>query len=73
MNGRANFGDKTNVPYEVFEYRPGESLYLVSATADWSVYVSVDGHRLNVIELDGFPIHPKTLDSLMLSPGETAR
>ena len=73
VNGRANFGENQNVPLEIFEYRAGESLYLVSATADWSVYFSVGGHRMKVIELDGFPIDPKYMDILLLNPGETAR
>ena len=73
VNGRANFDKNQNVPLEIFEYRAGESLYLVSATADWSVYFSVSGHRLMVEELDGFPIDPKYMDILLLNPGETAR
>jgi len=72
MNGRARIPGKALVPFQNFQHLEGGLLYLVCATADWSVYFTIEGHKLEVVALDGFEIEPIVVDKLMLSPGETA-
>ena len=44
-----------------------------SASSDLSIVIKIGSHLLRIVELDGFSIEEKTVNQLMLSPGETAR
>ena len=83
INGRGRADhDKDNVPYEViFHDDVSESstkiqklsknlLVVLNAGSDWGQEFSVDGHQLEIIEIDGAPITPAIFDFLHISPGE---
>jgi FtsP/CotA-like multicopper oxidase with cupredoxin domain len=45
---------------------------LVNAAADFSYAVSVDGHTLQLLALDGHDVVPINVDSIIVHPGESA-
>lgn len=45
-------------------------LVFLNSGSDWAHEVSVDGHRIQIIEIDGSPISPRTVDFIQISPGE---
>ncbi len=51
---------------------PGQRvrIRLVNAAADTAFRVALGGHRLTVTHSDGFPVHPVTVDTVLLAMGE---
>lgn len=52
--------------------RPGSRLRLrlINAGSDTAYRFEIGGHRLNVVHADGYPVEPKTVDSLIIGMGE---
>ena len=52
--------------------RPGQRLRLrlINAAADTAFRVALGGHRLQVTHSDGHPLHPVTVDALVVGMGE---
>ncbi len=52
--------------------RPGQRvrIRLVNVAADTAFRVALGGHRLTVTHSDGFPVHPVTVDTVLLAMGE---
>lgn len=51
---------------------PGERvrLRIINAAADTAFRVALGGHRLQVVHTDGFPVHPATVDNVIIAMGE---
>jgi multicopper oxidase len=51
---------------------PGQRvrIRLVNVAADTAFRVALGGHRLTVTHSDGFPVHPVTVDTVLLAMGE---
>lgn len=73
IGGRGRHDPGALLPLAVYALDADRStaFRLVSAAADFSLEISVDRHRLNVVSLDGHDIRPVTVDSLIVHPGET--
>lgn len=78
INGRGRYyfnyetGSHNEAPLTVYKVKQG-SVYRFRAIGVGALYpfrVSVDGHMITVIESDGFPIQPVTVESFIINPGE---
>jgi FtsP/CotA-like multicopper oxidase with cupredoxin domain len=57
---------------QVFRSRPGRRirLRLINAGGDTAYRVALGGHRLTVTHTDGFPVHHRQTDALLIGMGE---
>lgn len=78
FNGRGryyyNYGNGTHneAPLEVFNVKKGSSyrFRVIAVGALYPFRISVDDHVITVIESDGYPVQPVTVESFIISPGE---
>ncbi|XP_062608275.1 uncharacterized protein LOC134270113 [Saccostrea cucullata] len=78
INGRGRYYsdlDKTihnEAPLEVFSVTQGSTyrFRVIGVGALFPFRVSVDDHVITIIESDGYPVQPKTVESFVINPGE---
>jgi FtsP/CotA-like multicopper oxidase with cupredoxin domain len=78
INGRGRYyynyenGTHNEAPLEVFRVKEGSSyrFRVIAVGALYPFRVSVDDHVITVIESDGYPVQPVTVESFIISPGE---
>jgi FtsP/CotA-like multicopper oxidase with cupredoxin domain len=72
INGRGRWlMDDAAIPWFKVRFTPGIVLDVVHAGGDFGLKVSVDGHKILVLSLDGFDIEPVEVDMFYIYPGET--
>ena len=64
--------DNPYIPLEVFEVRRGGKYYfrMICSSQELTFSVSIDNHPLHVVATDGADIVTKTVDVIIISPGE---
>ncbi|KAK6186504.1 hypothetical protein SNE40_008533 [Patella caerulea] len=73
INGRLYDGNKHNgAPLHVFNVTAGEQYRFrwIAAGALFPFRISIDEHNLTIIASDGYDLKPKTVESLVINPGE---
>ena len=57
----------------IYDLRQNNELHLVCSSIEIGIEVEVASHRLDLLELDGYPVDTISARKLYLNPGETAR
>ncbi len=71
INGKGRYPGGPNVDLAVVSVQKGKRyrLRLVSISCDPNFVVSIDNHDLTVIEVEGTPVKPYTVNSIQILAG----